>query len=81
MSIIIVNLKPLILSIHENGRVLIMTTFKSKCGNFYITIGNNECGFFISLYNYKTSEYVIRESGIKQVEAIGILNDLLKQFC
>ena len=60
---------------------LIMTTFKSKCGNFYITIGNNECGFFVALYNYKTDEYPIRESGISQVEAIGILKDLLKQFC
>ena len=58
-----------------------MTTFKSKCGNFYIEIGNNEGGFFIALYNYKTDEYPIRASGIKQVEAIGILNDLLKQFC
>ena len=58
-----------------------MATFKSKCNNFYIAIGNNEKGFFISLYNYKTSEYVIRESGIKQVEVIGILNDLLRQFC
>ena len=65
----------------ETGRDLIMTTFKSKCGNFYIKIGNNECGFFIALYNYKTDEYPIKVSGIKQAEAIGILNDLLKQFC
>ena len=58
-----------------------MTKFKSKCGRFYITIGNNECGFFIALYNYKTDEYPIRESGISQVEARGILKDLLTQFC
>lgn len=58
-----------------------MTTFKSKCGNFYIKIGNNECGFFIALYNYKTDEYPIKVSCIEQAEAIGILNDLLKQFC
>ena len=81
MSIIILNLKPLKLLMHENGRDLIMTTFKSKCGNFYIKIGNNECGFFIALYNYKRDEYPIKVSGIKQAEAIGILNDLLKQFC
>ena len=58
-----------------------MTTFKSKCNNFYIAIGNNEKGFFISLYNYKTSEYVIRESGMKQAETIEILKDLLNDFC
>ena len=58
-----------------------MTKFKSKCGNFYITIGNNEHGFFVSLYNYKTSEYVLRESGIKQAEAIEMLKDLLNDFC
>lgn len=58
-----------------------MTSFKSKCGNFYIKIGNNECGFFIALYNYKRDDYPIRVSGIPQDEAIGILNDLLKQFC
>ena len=58
-----------------------MTKFKSKCGNFYITIGNNEYGFFIALYNYRKDDYVIRESWLKQDEAIGILNDLLKQFC
>ena len=58
-----------------------MTSFKSKCGNFYITIGNNENGFFISLYNYKTSKYVLRESGIKQAEAIAMLKDLLNDFC
>ena len=58
-----------------------MTKFKSKCGNFYITIGNNEHGFFVSLYNYKTSEYVLRESGIKQDEAIAMLKDLLNDFC
>ena len=58
-----------------------MTKFKSKCGNFYITIGNNKCGFFIALYNYIKDDYVIRESWLKQDEAIGILNDLLKQFC
>ncbi len=58
-----------------------MTIFKSKCGNFYIKIGNNESGFFIALYNYKTDEYPIRVCNIKQVEAIGILNDLLRQFC
>ena len=58
-----------------------MTKFKSKCGNFYITIGNNECGFFVSLYNYKTSEYVIRESSIVQAVAIEILKDLLNDFC
>ena len=81
MSIIILNLKPLKLLMHENGRALIMTTFKSKCGNFYIKIGNNECGFFIALYNYKRDDYPIKVSGIKQAEAIGILNDLLKQLC
>lgn len=58
-----------------------MTKFKSKCGNFYIAIGNNEHGFFIALYNYKTSKYVLRESGIVQAEAIGILKDLLNYFC
>ena len=58
-----------------------MTKFKSKCGNFYITIGNNEQYFFVSLYNYRKDDYVIRESWLKQDEAIGILNDLLKQFC
>ena len=58
-----------------------MTKFKSKCGNFYITIGNNDCGFFIALYNYRKDEYVIRESGIAQAEAIGILKDLLNVFC
>ena len=58
-----------------------MTKFKSKCGIFCITIGNNECGFFIALYNYRKDDYVIRESWLKQDEAIGILNDLLKQFC
>ena len=58
-----------------------MTSFKTKCGNFCITIGNNECGFFIALYNYRKDDYVIRESWLKQDEAIGILNDLLKQFC
>jgi len=58
-----------------------MAKFRSNCGNFYITIGNNEHGFFISLYNYKTSKYVIRESGIVQTEAIGILKDLLNAFC
>lgn len=58
-----------------------MTKFKSKCGNFYITIGNNEHGFFISLYNYKTSEYAIRESGMVQAEAVVMLKDLLNVFC
>ena len=58
-----------------------MTKFKSKCGKFCIAIGNNECGFFIALYNYRKDDYVIRESWLKQDEAIGILNDLLKQFC
>ena len=58
-----------------------MTKFKSRCGNFYITIGNNEHGFFISLYNYKTSEYVIREGDIVQAEAIVMLKDLLDDFC
>ena len=58
-----------------------MTTFKSKCGNFYIKIGKNEQYFFVSLYNYRKGDYVIRESRLKQDEAIGILNDLLKQFC
>lgn len=58
-----------------------MANFKSKCGNFCITIGNNWNGFFISLYNYKTSKYVLRESGIKQAEAIEILKDLLNDFC
>ena len=58
-----------------------MTKFKSKCGNFYITMGNNEAGFFIALYNYRKDDYVIRQSWLKQDEAIGILNDLLKQFC
>lgn len=66
---------------HENGRVLIMTTFKSKCGNFYITIGNNENGFCISLYNYKTNKYVIKESYLTQNEALGMLKDLLNDFC
>ena len=36
---------------------------------------------FIALYNYKTDEYPIKVSVKKQAEAIGILNDLLKQFC
>ena len=58
-----------------------MTKFKSKCGNFYITIGNNECGFFIALYNYRKDDYVIKESGITQAEAIGMLKDLLNDFC
>lgn len=81
MWIIILNLKPLRSLMRETGRDLIMTTFKSKCGNFYIKIGNNECGFFIALYNYKRDDYSIKVSSIKQAEAIGILNDLLKQFC
>lgn len=58
-----------------------MTSFKSKCSNFYITIGNNEHGFFVSLYNYKTDKYAIRESGITQAEAIQTLKDLLNDFC
>ena len=58
-----------------------MVKFKSKCGNFYITMGNNEAGFFIALYNYRKDDYVIRQSWLKQDEAIEILKDLLKQFC
>ena len=58
-----------------------MTKFKSKCGNFYITIGNNEHGFFVSLYNYRKDDYVVRESWLKQDEAIAMLKDLLNEFC